>query len=417
MCQTRSFTYSIRYYPKLVVTFRLDSRSEADAFCVHAESEQSQNPPEHAFFDLQRSTGPPRRLYCYGRQSRISYAVAREIYRLLVAGTRSPEKLNRQLSQILPTTATRCIICRCNLGAAVHRPTLCGSLSCLREYLTADLNIRLEDLFFKDCAVNLLLASVQAVALKNNVNLLPGWPVSRLGNPGDVRTIIESLPSLAHPIPLSDITKLLSTHYSSFANGKQAELLLSWVCTRFRGMMTSASNGYNIPGLDGVVQYIVKDGQPENEAKFAKHNHLRPRHVLFHGTSIDRLYAVLVQGLQILSCTPLSQHGAVYGKGRYMAREPSLALSYATGNIPNTNTPIPGLQGNVSKAKVVLACEHAGNDISTPKNAPQGVHVIQDPSRVMVRYIFLVPPGVRMPKACELNGPILWMAQFLRDTL
>jgi hypothetical protein len=283
--------------------------------------------------------------------------------------------------------------------------------------LTADLNIRLEDIFFNDCAVSLLLASVQAVVLKDNVNLLPGWPVSRLGNPGDVRTMMESLPSLAYPVRFPDMSKLLSDHYSSFTKSKQAELLLSWVCTRFRGMVTIASNGYNIPGLEGVIQYIVKDAQPENEAKFAKHNHLRPRHVLFHGTSIDRLYAVLVQGLQILSCTPLAQHGAVFGKGVYMAREPSLALCYAKSSIPNTKTPIARLQGDVSKAKVILACEHAGNDISTPKNAPHGMHVIQDPSRIMVRYIFLVPPGARVPKASELSGPILKMAQYLRDTL
>ena len=417
MCQTRSFTYSIRYYPTLVVIFRLDSHGEVDAFCIHAESEQSQHLLEHTFFDLHRSTGPPRRLYCYGRQSRICYVAAREIYRLLMAGTRSPGRLNTQLSRTLPTTATRCIICRSNLGAAVHRPTLCASLSCLREYLTADLNIRLEDILFHDCAVDLLLASIQAVAMKNNVDLLPGWPVSRLGNPGEVRTIMDSLPSLAYPIPYLTMSQMLSNHYSSLAKGKQTELLLSWVCTRFRGMITTASNGYSIPGLDEVVQYIVKDGQPENEARFAKHNHLRPRHVLFHGTSIDRLYAVLVQGLQILSCTPLSQHGAVYGKGIYMAREPSLARSYAKSNIPNTNTPIAGLRGDISKAKVILACEHAGDDTSTPSHAPHGVHVIQDPSRIMVRYIFLVPPGTRMPKASELNGPILKMAQYLRDTL
>lgn len=423
MCQMRIFTYSIRWYPDLTVVFRLNNSGKTDAFCVHWSSDistskdQAQNFKNHTFFDFQKSTGPPQRLYCYSRQSRTCYIVAREIYHLLVAGVTSPQTLNTQLSKSLHSLHTRCIICRCTLGAVLHRPTLCSSISCLREYLTADLNIRCEDIFTQSSATSILLASVQAVSQKNNVSLLPGWPVARLGNPSDILAIMQSLPSLAYPISSTDMNQVLSSHFANFKESKQAEVLLSWISTRFRGSLIAAYGTYIIRNLDGVAQFLAIDAQPENEASFAKHNHLQPRHILFHGTSIDRLYSVLVQGLQVLSGTPLAQHGAVYGSGIYMAREPSLALSYARASIPKTTTPIPLFKGDVASARLLLACEHAGNDTSTPSRAPHGMHIIQDPSRVMVRYIFIVPSTARIPKASELSATILKNVKHLRDIL
>ena len=419
--QTRSFTYNIRCYPDITVIFRLNSAASVDAFCVHASTDIStlndltQNFSNHTFFHF--PSGAPRRLYCYSRQSRICYIVAREIYVLLSAGVNSPETLHSKLSRALCTLHTRCIICRCTMGAAIHRLTLCSSISCLREYLAADLNIRCEDVLLQSSSISIILASVQAVAQKNNVSLLPGWPVSRLGNPGDILATVQSLPSLAYPILSSDLNQFLSGQYAAFATLKQVEVLLSWICTRFRGNVLAAYSTYILPGLDGVAQFLVADSQPEIAASFAKHDHLQPRHVLYHGTSIDRLYSVLVQGLQVLSGTPLAQHGAVYGSGIYMAREPSLALSYARANIPKTTTPIPNLKGDVSSARLLLACEHAGNDISTPSRAPPGMHIIQDPSRILIRYIFLVPSSTRVPKASELSAAILKNVKHLRDIL
>ena len=423
ICQTRIFTYKIRWYPDLTVIFRLNGSGNVDAFCLHASSEIStsndvaQNFTNHKFFDLRKSTGPPRRLYCYSRQSRIHYVVAREIYSLLFTGVTSPETLHGKLCSALLLLHSRCIICRCALGTTRSRPTLCSSILCFREYLTTDLNIRCEDVFFQSSAVSVLLASVQSVSQKNDLNLLPGWPVSRLRNPGDALALIQSLPPLVYPTWSDDMKQLLSRQYASVIESRRAEVLLSWIYTRFRGLLLPATDSYILQGLNGAAQFLVMDAQPETEVNFAKHGRLEPRHILFHGTSMDRLYSVLVQGLQVLSGTPLAQHGARYGSGIYMAREPGVALSYARASIPKTTTPIPHLQGDVSSAKLLLACEHAGNDTSTPSNAPHGMHIIQDPSRVMVRYIFIVPSSIRIPKASELSPAILKNVKHLRDVL
>jgi hypothetical protein len=141
-----------------------------------------------------------------------------------------------------------------------------SSILCLQESLTADLNVRFGDLYLQNSATGVLLSSVQSVAQINKAILLPGWPVSHLGSPADVLSLMHSLPSLADLDLSSDLCQVLSSHFSSLAKAKQYEVLLSWISTRFRGVLVAATGTYIIPGLNGVAQFLVIDGQPENDA-------------------------------------------------------------------------------------------------------------------------------------------------------
>ena len=183
----------------------------------------------------------------------------------------------------------------------------------------------------------------------------------------------------------------------------------------YRGFIVSALGNLKIPNLSKIQQFVLVDAPPEVEAGFAKHNHLQPRQILFHGTSMDRLYPVLAQGLRVLSGTPLQKHGAAHGTGIYLSREPSYAMSFASSaRTVKAASAFFNSRTDFNNVQVLLGCEHAGND--TGARSSSQIHVITDPTRVIVRYIFLVPPGAQMPKAQHLKIPMLSTFSTLRST-
>ena len=154
--------------------------------------------------------------------------------------------------------------------------------------------------------------------------------------------------------------------------------------------------------MPGIHQFLVVDNPPEIETGFAKHNHIQPRMVLFHGTSMDRLYSILTQGLRVLSNTPLMKHGAASGPGIYFSTETSLPASYAAGAVKAVGAPaFFKSRKDFDGPQVLLGCEHAG-----PANKG-GVFVVTDPTKVVVRYIFLVPKGVAFPLAKDIVAPMV----------
>jgi hypothetical protein len=62
---------------------------------------------------------------------------------------------------------------------------------------------------------------------------------------------------------------------------------------------------------------------------------------------------------------------------------------------------------------VLLGCEHAGNPNS---GGPANINVVTNPSKVIVRYIFIVPKGTKLPQAKDLWIPMLSTFSDLRAT-
>lgn len=66
--------------------------------------------------------------------------------------------------------------------------------------------------------------------------------------------------------------------------------------------------------------------------------------------------------------------------------------------------------GSLGNIGCILACEVAG-----PSTGSRGIHVIADPSRVMVRYILLHPRGFRAPAAKDIVPAIQIVCAALRS--
>src|SRR5436853_5323009 len=86
--------------------------------------------------------------------------------------------------------------------------------------------------------------------------------------------------------------------------------------------------------MPGVRQFVLINAAPEHEKEYSVHTEGQALcHVVFHGTSMDRLYAILREGLKVASGGPLQRHGAALGKGIYVSDEPNTALGFANMNV------------------------------------------------------------------------------------
>jgi len=175
--------------------------------------------------------------------------------------------------------------------------------------------------------------------------------------------------------------------------GCKAKELLVWIMTAFKGYLVSATGSLKIPSLPGAHQFFLANTNPEKEREFADRiNAGHPRKVLFHATTVQRLYSILCQGLREMSGTSLQRNGASFGNGVYMAEEPLTAWGY-TESFTNS---WKGSQ--FSNFRVILGCEYVGTLSPVTRN----IYVIKEPAAIMLRYIFIMPTNGHMPVARHL---------------
>jgi hypothetical protein len=264
----------------------------------------------------------------------------------------------------------------------LRRPTPCNQIFCNRSWIRVPLDVRIPELRTDIYAVDMLLTTVFAAAMSGRPELLPGCPITSLVT---VQTILNSLPSLAYLQGVTDLSVSLRTYH------KDAEQLLIWALTHFRGFVTTATNRCKIPGMPpGTHQFLLANASPSLEAEFTTRlpNAYFKTTILFHGTSLDRLPSILVEGLRIKSGTSLQRVGAAHGRGIYMADEPTTSFGYSPPAVSWRNSGLHNM-------RLLLGCEVVGNG----RSVTSGIHVLQDEKTVMVRYMFLLGPTVHAPNA------------------
>ena len=394
----------------LTVHLKLNEQGRFGLFCVHLHDRSVQTISNHNYYS---STFAPDRLYCGNdKLTRVTYAVSRNLWRAFTFGGQDEVSLQMIYEGVragMQTGGSQCLICGNHVGAQLHRGTICTNAKCKQALLKSPLDLRLQDVRSNGRVVDLLLTAAFAAANVSNLSLLPNCPPA-LNDAAKFQILLNSLPPTAALAAAKDFQTGLR------GCGQRAELLMSWLCTNYRGFIVPATGAYKLPNMAKIHQFVVINNPPEIEAAFALHNHHQPRHVLFHGTSFDRLHAILVQGLIVCSHIPsLRAHGAASGSGIYTAREPSTSLGYskvtqATSVVPSISNNFFASRGDFRDSRIILGLEHAGNHGTTG-----GVHVIRDPTRLMLRYIFLLPPNVNAPKSADIVDAMLKNFQSLKD--
>jgi hypothetical protein len=386
----------------LLVRLYLNSESNLSEFCIHLhpEMEVPHNPKEGGHLASRRDDGhyswrtgstsePPDTTFCSGRANQAAYQLGRDLWKYLGSGFRRLEDTHKYLTAALDSLSSRCMVCGASLGAGRLRSTTCQKACSLKLRLSS-LEMRLADLRNDPMVVDLLLTTVHAAATVSNTSrshdLLPGCPLASSA----VVTAIDGLPTLA----TLQTTYDLVTSVKSL--GCASESLLSWLCTSYRGFLASATGVLKIPNMPGVHQFVVASASPEKEKAFAAHaTPSSSSTVVFHGTSLDRLYVILRHGLHVMSNSHLQQNGAVYGPGIYVAAEPQTAMYYArqTSRASAAGWASSGLKGT----RVLLGCEYVTS--TTPVPVAPGIYCVRNETELMVRYVFLFPPMAESPIA------------------
>jgi hypothetical protein len=336
---------------------------------------------------------PPQEQHCHGRASRMAFKLSRILFRhLLQDNFPSIERIHTLMTEALSDLTSSCIVCAgAPLGAKLRRATYCRNPECAGIFEQADPLLRLSDAWQDPAVACLLLAMVYASAKSGNLALLPGCPYP---NAITITKLLDGLP----PTSGFSVEKLTLTF--KLLDSPTVDLL-SWTCCSYRGFLVSATGQLRVPNLPaGTHQFVLADAAPELEKAFAarraKPNQSSSR-ILFHGTSLDRLYPILCQGLRVCSGTPLARHGAARGNGIYMADEPSTSWHYAA-----SNTALDWGKSIYKNTRVLLGCEFVGTS-----QGSGGIHVISDPSTLMVRYLFLFPAGSAAPLAAHMTPAMI----------
>lgn len=318
----------------------------------------------------------PEEHLCHGRPTPGVYQLSRVFSQHLIDnGFRSMKDIYSFLLSEMASFHTKCLVCAVPHAYNLRRPTVCKDPQCLKTYKQSNLDVRIADLRHDPAVVDLLLAMTYASATSATISLLPDCPISDVNV---LRKTINGLPSMS---------SLQNANHIDIRIGAATDIL-SWALTSYRGFLVSATANLKIPSFPGSHQFLLANASPQLERDFdAKYKLYKNTRVVFHGTTLERMYAILSQGLKDLSGTTLQRHGQAYGKGIYVSTEPSTAWGYAQLSGASWSN------SNLGNMRVLLACELTGHWTAVSGN----ILVVKEPACLMVRYIFLMPSLAGVP--------------------
>lgn len=191
----------------------------------------------------------------------------------------------------------------------------------------------------------------------------------------DAKTLLNRLAQIPTMQNQLELTSALGLPHTP------AQQLLSWICTTFGQELAWTNDNLRISGFpDAVHQFIVMAPSPELQNLFDGYlDYSIPRSIaLFHGTSVEGIQSILRSGF----------NPSAHGDGVWMAEASHTsypyAFKYGASYTKWQVTPYERWGG-------LLGCEVADEDKKF--QGYSGVHVINELRSIMVRYIFLLPPG------------------------
>ena len=390
-------------------------------FCVHLSADFSEGPETtssfsrfHTPWEIYRGSRPPHENYCYGRPSRGVFQLSRIVWGHLRSNFQSLQQTYSHISSKLSKFGQGCIAC--GLGQyRLRRATTCSLYSCQSILSQAHIQIQLAEIWQDPPVMDLLLTMIHAVASTGKLDLLVNCPASdatavikMLNYLPAISTLAKHLKSCLN-VSGSDfnLAKALVGYCFPSADSTPLAKGLTWACSSYRGFIVSATGLQRIPSF-GNNQFLLANSAPDLEIAFARHMPASDSvsQVLFHGTSLDRLHAIICQGLRVQSGTALQRHGAYHGAGIYMADEPSVAWGYATATRGSWKS------SQLKNMRVLLGCELAG---PKPQTRLGGIYIITDATKLAVRYIFLLGDSARMPLAKDVRLPMGSVFQSMRS--
>ncbi|KAF3050686.1 hypothetical protein E8E11_010341 [Didymella keratinophila] len=338
----------------LMLQLSLDYNNESSlSFCLHYNTDKHFETLAHTRYVCSAGSENPTKQICTSAQTALTWQLSRVIY----------SEIRR---------AQLCVSCSARNAQPLQlrRSTPCTSnpYACAQLWYNLPLHVRVPEIRTDTFSVDMALASVYAAAMANKPELLPNCPIR--GNE-HIKSILNSLPTMSVMRDAVNLSSVLASYHAD------AEKLISWAVVHHRGFLATATGLLKIPNLPpGTHQFVLANVSPKLENAFVQRvgNSKKDTTVLFHGTSLDRLAAILAQGLRVCSGTTLQRTGAAHGKGIYLSDDPSTSFYYSPASLSWKNS-------GLSNMRMILGCEMVG----TASKVTGNIHVVTDPESVMVR--------------------------------
>lgn len=357
--------------------------NSASAFCLHYNNVQDLETIAHTRYRCSTDSNNPTIQICTTAQTALTWQLGRIIYSKLMKGEHSIADLYQHGITWLPKLAQLCVSCSAEHSSYdIHfrRAIPCDIGHCARLWYDLPLHVRIPEIRIDIFAVDVALFSVYAAATTGKTELLLGCPIRR---PEAIKFILNVLPPMFVMRDAVDLSSVLKSYHPD------AEQLISWAVVQHRGFVATATGLLKIPNLPpGTHQFVLANASPKLESTFTQKIQWTKREptVLFHGTAMDRLPAILAQGLRVCSGTSLQRVGAAHGKGIYLSDDPATSFHYSTASLSWKNS-------GLNNMRMLLGCEL----LEGTQKVVGNMHVVTDPESVMVRYILLFTKDAKMP--------------------
>lgn len=362
----------------LILQLSIDHSESSTSFCLHYDTDKHFETLAHTGHVCSAGSEIPTKQICTSAQTALTWQLSRVIYSEICRGTTGIAALFQYVNTWLPKLAQLCVSCSARNAQLIQlrRSTPCTSnpYACAQLWYNLPLHVRVPEIRTDTFAVDMALASVYAAAMANKPELLPNCPIRGTEY---IKSILNALPTMSVMRDAVNLSSVLASYHA------HAEKLISWAVVHHRGFLATATGLLKIPNLPpGTHQFVLANVSPKLENAFAQKigNSKKDTTVLFHGTSLDRLPAILAQGLRVCSGTSLQRTGAAHGKGIYLSDDPATSFYYSPASLSWRNS-------GLSNMRMMLGCEVVG----TASKVTGSIHVVTDPESVMVRYVLMFP--------------------------
>lgn len=279
-------------------------------------------------------------------------------------------KITLDMFQYLYNFSQSCIACGKSTSHYLIRSTLCSG-QCSIFFRKSDILARYPEIQHDPAAVYFILYALRAAAECDHLSLLGKVPTTLSAKL--IASIITQIYEL--PQPLDVILRNIASGHSNLDS--RAELVVAWGLSSYRGCVVAAEVGAK------VCKFYVNE-TPERENQFARR--LEPTggksSIVYHGTTLDRLYPILQNGLQT-QYAKMMQHGAAHGHGVYVTPNIQIALNYSRSGSPASQSAQLSWEQRAYPVKMLLICELVSMEKWGTSN-PE-ILVVTDSSYLIIR--------------------------------
>ncbi|EAX88766.1 UBA/TS-N domain containing protein [Trichomonas vaginalis G3] len=265
-----------------------------------------------------------------------------------------------------------CCICMKPLGEPTIKPTVCDNPLCIVKYEKIGIGTTVVQEIRRDLGVADLLFSVFASTIGEFL-----LPAPKEFNNTEMMNIFKELP------PVNTLAQYRSDNKLCACIGVKPFNLIRWILFTNKSHFMALPPELRIKEINCKYQFLTLISNFEKEAIFKEYKKKFGSFYLWHGSSSNRWYPILRNGLKICSNdNKLMAHGAAHGSGIYLAKCIQTSRGYIRSSANNYKRSMYGDLNMIALCEVIKDFKHL-------TEVQDFCHVLRDESECIVRFLFI----------------------------